>query len=117
MSNYPTLTDVQIDSTVRAVQFWRPENSTLTVCALQLVNGTYVIGESACVSPENFDEATGRDIAYQRAVSKIWALEGYLLKEKLYQHEKINQEFVDMVDSFDDSVVHDTKVEEGQEAA
>jgi hypothetical protein len=104
MSDYPKLTDIQIDSTVRAVQFWRPENSTLTVCALQLVNGTYVIGESACVSAGNFDESIGRDIAYKQAVDKIWALEGYLLKEKLFQQEKINQEFEDMVDSFDDSV-------------
>ena len=35
--------------------------------------------------PENFDEEIGRKIAYQNAVQKIWSLEGYLLKEKLYK--------------------------------
>lgn len=40
-------------------------------------------GESAAASPENFDEAIGRRIARDKARSKIWALEGYLLRERL----------------------------------
>lgn len=54
------------------------------VCVLVLKNGFTVTGENACVSRENFDETLGRKIARQKAVEKIWALEGYLLKEKLY---------------------------------
>ena len=42
-------------------------------------------GESACASPENFNEEIGRKIAKENARGKIWALEGYLLKEKLKQ--------------------------------
>lgn len=56
---------------------------TLTFCVLVLKNGFTVTGESACVSPENFDEAIGQKIAYDNAVNKIWQLEGYLLKERL----------------------------------
>lgn len=55
----------------------------LTFCVLVLKNGFTVTGESACASPENFDAEIGRKIARANAVEKIWALEGYLLKQKL----------------------------------
>lgn len=56
---------------------------TLTFCVLVLKNGFTVTGESACASPENFDPAIGREIAYKNAREKIWVLEGYRLKSKL----------------------------------
>ncbi|EMM1338690.1 hypothetical protein R5P09_000914 [Enterobacter roggenkampii] len=59
------------------------ELKLLTFCVLVLKNGFTVTGESACASPENFDEEIGRKIARQNASNKIWMLEGYLLKEKL----------------------------------
>lgn len=52
---------------------------------LVLKNGFTVTGESACASHENFDAEIGRKVAYENAREKIWMLEGYLLKEKLYQ--------------------------------
>lgn len=57
----------------------------LTFCVLVLKNGFTVTGESACASPENFDAQIGCDIAYKNAREKIWLLEGYLLKEILFQ--------------------------------
>jgi hypothetical protein len=56
----------------------------LTICILVLKNGFTVTGESACASAANFDEALGRRIARDNAKQKIWALEGYLLREKLH---------------------------------
>jgi hypothetical protein len=56
----------------------------LTVCVLVLKNGFTVTGESACVSRENFNSELGRKAARQKAVDKIWALEGYLLKQELF---------------------------------
>lgn len=53
----------------------------LTVCCLTLENGFTVTGESACASPENFDADLGRQIARDNARDKIWALEGYLLRQ------------------------------------
>jgi hypothetical protein len=50
---------------------------------LTLKNGFNVIGESAAASPENFKEEIGKQIAYENARNKIWALEGYLLKQRL----------------------------------
>jgi len=57
--------------------------STLTICVLRLKNGFLLVGESACASPENYDEAIGHKIARDNARSKIWALEGYALRSKL----------------------------------
>lgn len=57
----------------------------LTFCVLVLKNGYTVTGESACASPANFDAEIGKKIARQNAVNKIWQLEGYLLKQKLYE--------------------------------
>ena len=57
-----------------------------TVCCLTLENGFTVIGESACVSPKNFDEELGRKIARDKAREKIWGLEAYLLADKRYHN-------------------------------
>lgn len=56
----------------------------LTFCVLVLRNGFTVTGESACASPENFDAEIGRKIARQNALSKVWPLMGYALKERLH---------------------------------
>lgn len=55
----------------------------LTFCVLVLRNGFTVTGESACASPENFDEEIGRKVARANAVQKIWPLMGYELRSKL----------------------------------
>lgn len=62
--------------------------STLTFCVLVLKNGFTVTGESACASPENFNKELGQKIARENARNKIWALEGYLLKQKLYEDQQ-----------------------------
>ena len=58
--------------------------SLLTICVLVLQSGFTVTGESACASPENFDAELGRKIARANAVSKVWPLMGYALKERLH---------------------------------
>lgn len=55
----------------------------MTFCVLVLANGFTITGESACVSPDNFDAELGRKIAREHAVEKIWPLEGYALKTML----------------------------------
>ena len=56
----------------------------LTFCVLVLRNGFTVTGESACVSRENFDAEIGRKVARENAISKMWPLLGYALKDKLH---------------------------------
>jgi hypothetical protein len=78
----PRLTPDDIDRVIVKTEYhvFAP---TTTVCCITLINGYTVIGESACVSPVNFDEGIGREIAYKKARDKIWALEGYLLAQYL----------------------------------
>lgn len=56
---------------------------TLTICILKLQNDFTVTGESACASPENFDEAIGQRLALEDAKRKIWPLLGYALRTQL----------------------------------
>lgn len=60
-----------------------PALNLLTFCVIVLKNGFTVTGESACASPENFDEGIGRKIAFENAKQKVWPLMGYALKERL----------------------------------
>jgi Phage protein (N4 Gp49/phage Sf6 gene 66) family len=81
--NAPRLTPDLIDAAIVSEQYHVFDGTTMTVCALKLRNGYIVTGESAAASPQNFDQTIGRKIARENARNKIWALEGYLLREKL----------------------------------
>lgn len=61
----------------------------LTFCVLVLRNGFTVTGESACASPENFNAEIGRRIARENAISKVWPLLGFRLRDKLAGQAKI----------------------------
>ncbi len=81
----PRLTPSQSDSKIMDIRYHRVERTTTTLWSLVLENGFVVNGESACASLDNFDEAIVRKLAFDNARDKIWLVEGYLLKEKLYQ--------------------------------
>lgn len=94
----PRVTPARIEEVIREEYFFTaaaalkdtPGESSqpcklLTFCVLVLANGFTVTGESACASPENFNEELGRKIARQHATDKIWALEGYLLRQRLHE--------------------------------
>ena len=55
----------------------------LTFCVLVMRNGFTITGESACASPENFDAEIGRKVARANAITKIWPLLGYALRNRL----------------------------------
>lgn len=79
------VTNQSIDARIDKVEYHRIPNSTLTICVITMVNGFTVTGESACVDPANFSLEMGQEIAYENAFEKLWPLEGYLLKERIYQ--------------------------------
>lgn len=78
-----SVTPEHIDSVIVSEFYTRVPDSTMTICALHLVNGAVITGESACVDPANFDAEKGRIYALEDAKRKIWQLEGYLLREKM----------------------------------
>ena len=81
--NAPRLTPELIDKQIAGEAYHIFPGTTLTVCALTLRNGYLVVGESAAASPSNFNEELGRKIARDNARNKIWALEGYVLRNTL----------------------------------
>ena len=76
-----------VDRKIKEIEFCRPfpEKAALTVCTLLLENGFTVVGSSACASLENFREEVGKQLAFEAAREKIWQLEGYLLKDRLFR--------------------------------
>jgi hypothetical protein len=80
--NAPRLTPDLINETIAGDEY-HVFNGVLTICCLTLTNGFTVTGESACASPENFNAEFGEQRAFRNARDKIWALEGYLLKQRL----------------------------------
>jgi len=57
----------------------------VTICVLTLENGFTLIGHSACASPENFNFSIGCDVARENAIEQIWLVEGYRLKQRLFE--------------------------------
>ncbi len=99
--NAPRVTPADIANSI-AVEYYftanapfgedaHPSMSLLTFCVLVLHNGFTVTGESACASPENFNTELGQQIAYKKAVEKIWVLLGYSLREKLHLESTTTQ--------------------------
>lgn len=103
--NAPRVTPQRIQAVIRAAHYFTAAEAAdakyanlpdsereplrlLTFCVLVLQNGFTVTGESACASPENFNEEIGRKVARENAENKIWQLEGYLLKEKLFRNQE-----------------------------
>lgn len=85
----PRITPDHIDACIVKEQYHVFEGTTVTVCLLHLPNGFTVDGISACASQENFNAEIGRKIARANAREKIWALEGYLLKQQLHESHLI----------------------------
>ena len=94
----PRVTTADIDAAIERVHYFtandgirgatgiaddRAPERLLTFCVLVLQNGFTVTGESACVSPENFDAGLGRKIAREKAVEKVWPLLGFRLRDRL----------------------------------
>lgn len=78
----PRLTPADIDAVIKDVTYTNLPSGKCVVCEITLKNGYTVRGESACVSPANFDQEIGNKISFENARDKIWQLEGYLLQEK-----------------------------------
>lgn len=53
------------------------------IVVAKLKNGFTVVGESACIDPNNYDEQIGFDLAKKRIENRLWELEGYALQKCL----------------------------------
>lgn len=79
------ISPAQIDALIAAseVQYYVFPGTTVTVCCLRLPNGYCIVGKASAIALENFNAEMGRVIALDDARREIWALEAYLLKQRL----------------------------------
>lgn len=85
----PRLSPASIDAVIKGESFTVLPDGLTTVCQLTLANGFTISGESACVSPENFNAEIGQKVARENARDKIWLLEGYRLKEAVFRGREL----------------------------
>lgn len=79
----PKVTEESIKAKIASVDFFRPDDTYLVICAITMKNGFTFVGKAAPASPENFDYAVGTRYSYEDAFKQIWSHEGYLLREQL----------------------------------
>ena len=84
--NAPRLTPSSVEAVIAGEEY-AVFSGRLTVCVLTLRNGFLVTGESSCVIAANFDAEIGRKIARDNAKNKVWELEGYALRQSLFEGE------------------------------
>lgn len=72
------LTYEHIKSVIKSVEY-------VQFGVLTLQNGFTVTGESACLSLATYDAEIGRKIARNNAEDKVWQLEGYLAKQRMFE--------------------------------
>lgn len=56
-----------------------------TVVTVKLANGFILTESSACVDPENYNQALGKKLCLDRIESRLWELEGYALQRKVHE--------------------------------
>lgn len=83
----PRVTPDLIASVIVGETYTKLPSGRTLICELTLKNGYTVRGESSCVIIENFDLDLGKKISREDAKNKVWQLEGYLLKEQLFNKE------------------------------
>ena len=59
----------------------------LTICTITLKNGYKLAGTSACIDNQNYDPLIGNNCAFANTLDKLWELESYLLKQKIYESQ------------------------------
>ena len=91
-----TVTRAQIEGLIKYKGFYRPVDAMtdaeipesvklITCCVLVLDNGFTIHGKSACVDPASYNKEVGEHWALEDAISQVWPLLAYQLKEEMYQ--------------------------------
>lgn len=77
------ITSEHLNQMIEDAQITYFHHGTLTIAVVTLYGGFQLVGTSACVDPNNYDEELGNSLAVANARNKLWELEGYLLNHKL----------------------------------
>jgi hypothetical protein len=68
-------------------EFTRLPGTNVTICAMTVKNGFVIIGKSACVHAEDYDQAIANKVAHEDAIGQLWQFEGYIAKEREHNRE------------------------------
>lgn len=82
------VTKEDIQNKITSVDYFIMPDGRTTIAHVTLDNGFTVRGESSCVSVINFNKELGEKLALEKAISKIWELEAYLLAEQLHVEDR-----------------------------
>lgn len=69
-----TIQDLELE--IQTIEYMRIGQKT-TVCLITMANGFEVVGTSACVDPNEYNAEIGERLAKDKALDKVWELEGY----------------------------------------
>lgn len=75
------LTPEKIKARIKKVTYFPVEDTTTTICAIELDNSFVAVGKSACMSKDYFDAEIGRKVAYDDAFDKLWEPMGFSIIE------------------------------------
>lgn len=81
----PRVTEESIKAKIARVDYLYHEH--MTVCIIEMRNGFFVIGNAAPADKRNHCYDIGERYAYENAFKQLWQLEGYLLREHLWERE------------------------------
>lgn len=79
----PSISQQMVDDFIRETEVITMGDKTTVVRAI-LRNGFEIVESSACVSPENYDEALGAGICMEHIKNKVWMLLGFLLQTAVH---------------------------------
>lgn len=85
--NAPRITPEDVSAVIGAWEFHVFPHSQMTVCCITLLNGFTVTGESACVSPENFNKELGEKYSHLRAKDKVFELLAFQMCQRRFEAE------------------------------
>ena len=81
----PRVTPAALEAMIKTTELIKIEPSIL-LCVLTLHNGLTVVGKNlGSVSPENYDEELGKQLAMRDARDQLWPLAGFLLAEDIHR--------------------------------
>jgi len=81
------LTPERIEAVISKEEFFVMPDSCLTICVITMRNGFSVAASAACADPANFDAEIGRTVSRRNALNQVWPLEGYLLKQRVFEED------------------------------
>lgn len=81
------LTPEYLHSLIKSTGYFQLEGTTTTICALETTSGFIIVGKSACLNPDDFNEDIGKEIAFNDAFDKLWDLEGYHQKSIAFENK------------------------------